>query len=86
MRLYEDIGTKYKYHGVIRDIGIPGNVYSNTFTDLKRKASEIANLYRRPFDVLEVWNSNSHDMKPICILHRRNIKTPWNTFQAGKWN
>lgn len=86
MRLYEDIATKYKYHGVIRGIGIHGNVYANTFIDLKRKASEIANLYRRSFDVLEIWNSNSHDMKPICILHRSNIKTPWNTFQAGKWN
>lgn len=84
MRLYEDIGTKYKYHGVIRGIGIPGNVYSNTFTGLKRKASEIANLYRRSFDVLEIWNSNSRETKPICILYRRNTKTPWNTFQPGK--
>ena len=85
MRLYEDIGTKYEYHGVIEGLGIAGNVYANTFRDLKRKASETANNYFRPVDVLQVWNSQGKENKPLFKLYRRNIKTPWNTFTPGKW-
>ncbi len=86
MRLYEGIGVKYRYHGIISGIGISGNVYANSLSDLKRKASKIANCYYRPVDVMQVWDSKGVDNKPIFNFYRRNRKTPWGTFNPGQWN
>lgn len=85
MRLYEDIGTKYKYHGVIEGLGIAGNVYANSFRDLKRKASETANGYFRPLDIMQVWESESKENKPLFKLYRRNYKSPCGDFRPGAW-
>lgn len=84
MRLYEDIGTKYKYHGVIQGLGIAGNVYANSFRDLKRKASETANGYFQSVDIMKVWSNENADT-PIFTLYRRNSKAPNGDFKPGKW-
>lgn len=84
MRLYEDIGTFYKLHGVIQGLGIAGNVYANTITDLKRKASETANGYFRPVDSMKIWNSQTGEF--LFSMTRINKKSPAGTFTPGKWN
>ena len=55
-------------------------IYANTFTDLKRKASIVANGYFNAVDELEVRGGNL-----VGKWYRFNKKYPNNTIYRGTW-
>lgn len=58
-------------------------VNGKTMTEIKRKASRIANGFHNAFDCMEV-NNSENGVK--CTYWRYNRKFPNNAIQFGKWN
>lgn len=58
-------------------------VNGKTITEIKRKASRIANGFHNAFDCMEVSNSEN-GMK--CTYWRYNRKSPNNTIKFGAWH
>lgn len=60
-----------------------GIFYSNSVSDIKRKASMMLNPFYNAFDTVKIVDNKTG--KYICSLIRKNNKTPNNNWNAGKW-
>lgn len=63
-----------------------GCCHAESWTQLTRKASRIANGYFSTLDKMEVSYQDPRDNHEITIVyHRFNRKAPNNTIKRGRW-
>lgn len=63
-----------------------GTCYAESWTQLTRKASRIANGYFSTLDKMEVSYFDPRDHHEIIMVyHRFNRKAPDNTIRRGRW-